>query len=130
LLYCVFGTSRHMHAGTFAISSLLMGQAARDLMSRNGSAVLAAVASSFTGFSLTSTHSQSAPTEQGPEYEQRLVGTILMLSLVIGFLQVIMSFLRVGGWASKHLLPDALVGGFNTAAVFHIGTSQLKYFWV
>ncbi|KAG0227532.1 hypothetical protein BGX31_006917 [Mortierella sp. GBA43] len=134
LLYCIFGTSRHMHTGTFAISSLLLGQAARELLAKNGSAFLAGAGSSV-GSSLvntfmfgTSSQPTSEPIEDSPEYEQRFIGMVLMLSFVIGFIQVIMSFLRVGGWASKHLLPDALVGGFNTAAVFHIGTSQLKHF--
>ncbi|KAK3821252.1 MAG: sulfate transporter family-domain-containing protein [Benniella sp.] len=131
LIYCIFGTSRHMHTGTFAISSLLIGQAARDIMSRNGS-TLQAGEGFLAGFSHINSFlygtSQSAPAEEDPEYQQRFIGMVLMLSFVIGFVQFIMSFLRVGGWASKHLLPDALVGGFNTAAVFHIGTSQLKHF--
>ncbi|KAG0211384.1 hypothetical protein BGX33_004365 [Mortierella sp. NVP41] len=121
LIYCLFGTSRHMHTGTFAITTLLLGQAVRGLMAKEAA----------NDFSLASTllYDSDTPTPiDDPEYELRFIGMILMLSFVVGCLQVIMSFLRVGGWASKHLLPDALVGGFNTAAVFHIGTSQLKHF--
>ncbi|KAF9983152.1 hypothetical protein BGZ65_002112 [Modicella reniformis] len=126
-----------MHTGTFAITSLLLGQAVRDLMSKDGSeTLLASLGTSFSGSSPTKTFlygssslsQSSSPSENDPEYEQQFIGMILMLTFVVGFVQVIMSFLRVGGWASKHLLPDALVGGFNTAAVFHIGTSQLKHF--
>ncbi|KAG0262117.1 hypothetical protein BG011_000314 [Mortierella polycephala] len=123
LIYCIFGTSRHMHTGTFAITTLLLGQAVRGLMANEGG-----------DFNLARTlfHSSvSSPSDllQGdPEYEQKFISTLLMLTFVVGFIQVIMSFLRVGGWASRHLLPDALVGGFNTAAVFHIGTSQLRHF--
>lgn len=127
LIYCLFGTSRHMHTGTFAITTLLLGQAVRGLMAKNVSADILA----SNDYSLASTllYDSTAPTPiEDPEYEQRFIGMILMLSFVVGCLQVILSFLRVGGWASKHLLPDALVGGFNTAAVFHIGTSQLKHF--
>lgn len=123
LIYCLFGTSRHMHTGTFAITTLLLGQAVRGLMAADFSA--------SNDYSLASTllYDSAAPTPiEDPEYENRFIGMILMLSFVVGFLQVILSFLRVGGWASRHLLPDALVGGFNTAAVFHIGTSQLKHF--
>ncbi|KAG0298935.1 hypothetical protein BGZ96_004242 [Linnemannia gamsii] len=127
LIYCLFGTSRHMHTGTFAITTLLLGQAVRGLMAKDVSADILA----SNDYSLASTllYDSTAPTSiEDPEYEQRFIGMILMLSFVVGCLQVILSFLRVGGWASKHLLPDALVGGFNTAAVFHIGTSQLKHF--
>ncbi|KAF9180698.1 hypothetical protein BGZ51_006047 [Haplosporangium sp. Z 767] len=122
LIYCIFGTSRHMHTGTFAITTLLLGQAVRGLMANEGADANLAQAL------FHSPVSSSALPQNGPEYEQKFIGMLLMLSFVVGFVQVIMSFLRVGGWASRHLLPDALVGGFNTAAVFHIGTSQLKHF--
>ncbi|KAG0013859.1 hypothetical protein BGZ81_000800, partial [Podila clonocystis] len=129
LIYCVFGTSRHMHTGTFAITTLLLGQAVRGLMANQNKSLYG-----DTDFSLANTLLYdpsppiSLPLTDDTDYDQRFIGMILMLSLVVGCVQVIMSFLRVGGWASKHLLPDALVGGFNTAAVFHIGTSQLKHF--
>ncbi|KAF9951627.1 hypothetical protein BGZ70_000906 [Mortierella alpina] len=130
LIYCIFGTSRHMHTGTFAITTLLLGQAVRGLMAQEDGSHTAS-----KDYSLANTlfHSQEPPLPpppfgEDPADEQRFIGMILMLSFIVGLVQVIMSFLRVGGWASKHLLPDALVGGFNTAAVFHIGTSQLKHF--
>ncbi|KAF9918106.1 hypothetical protein BX616_010203 [Lobosporangium transversale] len=127
LIYCIFGTSRHMHTGTFAITTLLLGQAVRGLMAQN---TLSGPSDQFNLFSALFNDAQALTmaTSEDPEYERRFIGMLLMLSFVVGLVQVIMSFLRVGGWASKHLLPDALVGGFNTAAVFHIGTSQLKHF--
>ncbi|KAG0365378.1 sulfate transporter family-domain-containing protein [Gamsiella multidivaricata] len=130
LIYCIFGTSRHMHTGTFAITTLLLGQAVRGLMAKDTSSKAHGL---MGDFGLTNTllyNVQPVPQlpSEDPEYEREFIGMILMLSFVVGFVQVIMSFLRIGGWASKHLLPDALVGGFNTAAVFHIGTSQLKHF--
>ncbi|KAF9308769.1 hypothetical protein BG003_010629 [Podila horticola] len=129
LIYCVFGTSRHMHTGTFAITTLLLGQAVRGLMANQDKSVYGDVNFSLTNTLLYDPAPPISPPLTGDgDYEQRFVGMILMLSLVVGCVQVILSFLRVGGWASKHLLPDALVGGFNTAAVFHIGTSQLKHF--
>lgn len=129
LIYCVFGTSRHMHTGTFAITTLLLGQAVRGLMAKQDKSLYANADFSLTNTILyNSAPPISSSIAEGADDEQRFIGMILMLSLVVGCIQVIMSFLRVGGWASKHLLPDALVGGFNTAAVFHIGTSQLKHF--
>ncbi|KAF9926561.1 hypothetical protein FBU30_003848 [Linnemannia zychae] len=129
LIYCVFGTSRHMHTGTFAITTLLLGQAVRGLMASQASSDDLTVSTGDFSIASTLLYDSATPTlPDDSDYEQRFIGMILMLSFVVGCLQVIMSFLRVGGWASKHLLPDALVGGFNTAAVFHIGTSQLKHF--
>ncbi|KAF9276330.1 hypothetical protein BGZ68_010086 [Mortierella alpina] len=129
LIYCIFGTSKHMHTGTFAITTLLLGQAVRGLMASEDGPHLASKDYSLADIFYSPRPSLSQPSfGDDPAYEQRFIGMILMLSFIVGLVQVIMSFLRVGGWASKHLLPDALVGGFNTAAVFHIGTSQLKHF--
>ncbi|KAG0018474.1 hypothetical protein BGZ82_000423, partial [Podila clonocystis] len=129
LIYCVFGTSRHMHTGTFAITTLLLGQAVRGLMANQNKSLYGDAEFSLANTLLyDSSPPISLPLTDDTDYDQRFIGMILMLSLVVGCVQVTMSFLRVGGWASKHLLPDALVGGFNTAAVFHIGTSQLKHF--
>lgn len=126
LIYCIFGTSRHMHTGTFAITTLLLGQAVRELMASQSNAG----GNDNMMQSLWSTISSSpTPTfEFNPDEDLRFIGMILLLSFVVGVIQVVLSFIGAGQWASKHLLPDSLVGGFNTAAVFHIGTSQLKHF--
>ncbi|KAF9577316.1 hypothetical protein BGW38_007537, partial [Lunasporangiospora selenospora] len=132
LVYCIFGTSRHMHTGTFAITTLLLGQAVRGLIAdRDSSSGRQGNPPTLNDYNLINVlfyEPSPLPPPEDSDQEQYYIGMILMLSLVIGVVQVIMAFMRVGGWASKHLLPDALVGGFNTAAVFHIGTSQLKHF--
>ncbi|KAG0345842.1 hypothetical protein BG004_002971 [Podila humilis] len=125
LIYCVFGTSRHMHTGTFAITTLLLGQAVRGLIATQDQLPF----NNTLGLADTLLYqTEPPPLPENGVGDQRFIGMVLMLSFIVGCVQIIMSFLRVGGWASKHLLPDALVGGFNTAAVFHIGTSQLKHF--
>ncbi|KAG0265717.1 hypothetical protein DFQ27_000450 [Actinomortierella ambigua] len=137
LIYCVFGTSRHMHTGTFAITTLLLGQAVRQLMAEqtDGATSGSMVQSLWSGVFSSSLSPIAGEAATGsktvsfnPDEELRFIGMILMLSFVVGLIQVVLSFVGAGRWASKHLLPDALVGGFNTAAVFHIGTSQLKHF--
>ncbi|KAF9970945.1 hypothetical protein BGZ73_006185 [Actinomortierella ambigua] len=135
LIYCVFGTSRHMHTGTFAITTLLLGQAVRQLMAEQADDTISGnmMQSFWSIFSSSSSSSEMAATGSStlsfnPDEDLRFIGLILMLSFVVGVIQVVLSFVGAGRWASKHLLPDALVGGFNTAAVFHIGTSQLKHF--
>ncbi|KAG0231659.1 hypothetical protein BGW41_002124 [Actinomortierella wolfii] len=120
---------------TFAITTLLLGQAVRQLMATSAvpsedthHGILQNLWSPdiFASFSSATQMTASAPFS--PEDDLRFIGLILLLSFVVGTIQVTLSFVGAGQWASKHLLPDALVGGFNTAAVFHIGTSQLKHF--
>ncbi|KAF9085417.1 hypothetical protein BGX23_009680 [Mortierella sp. AD031] len=104
-LYAVFGTSKHMSTGTFAITSLLLGQFAHKVLSDQG----------YIDDLLP----------EG-EYQRRYLPTCLMLTAVVGGVQILLSMARLGRWTSRHLLPIALVSGFNTASAFHIGTHQLK----
>ncbi|KAF9436884.1 hypothetical protein BGZ76_002685 [Entomortierella beljakovae] len=104
-LYAVFGTSRHMSTGTFAISSLLLGQFAHKILLEQG-------------------FFDSSP---GSEYQRRYLPLCFILTFFAGFIQILFSMARLGRLISKHLLPIALVSGFNTASAFHIGTHQLKH---
>ncbi|KAF9120231.1 hypothetical protein BGW39_011571 [Mortierella sp. 14UC] len=106
VLYAVLGTSKHMSTGTFAIISLLLGQFAHKVLSDQG----------FVDDMLPD-----------GEYQRRYLPTCLMLTAVVGGVQILLSMARLGRWTSRHLLPTALVSGFNTASAFHIGTHQLKH---
>ncbi|KAG0028166.1 hypothetical protein BGZ82_008575 [Podila clonocystis] len=104
-IYTILGTSRHMSTGTFAITSLLLGQFAHKILSEQG-------------------YSESAASD---EYHHRYIPLCLVLTFLVGGIQIVLSMVRLGRWTSKHLLPVALVSGFNTASAFHIGTHQLKH---
>ncbi|KAF9278959.1 hypothetical protein BGZ74_002959 [Mortierella antarctica] len=104
-IYAILGTSRHMSTGTFAITSLLLGQFAHKILSEQG-------------------YSESAASD---EYHRRYIPLCLVLTFLVGGIQIVLSVVRLGRWTSKHLLPVALVSGFNTASAFHIGTHQLKH---
>ncbi|GJJ76034.1 hypothetical protein EMPS_08393 [Entomortierella parvispora] len=106
IVYAIFGTSKHMSTGTFAITSLLLGQFAHKILSDQG---------------------YEDSSDPDSEYYRRYLPLCLTLTFVIGGIQILMSMARLGRWTSKHLLPTALVSGFNTASAFHIGTHQLKH---
>ncbi|KAF9353896.1 hypothetical protein BGX26_008345 [Mortierella sp. AD094] len=105
ILYSILGTSRHMSTGTFAITSLLLGQFAHKILIEQG----------------------NTDTSPGSEYQRRYLALCLLLTFFVGAIQILLSMARLGRWISKHLLPIALVSGFNTASAFHIGTHQLKH---
>jgi len=106
VVYAIFGTSKHMSTGTFAITSLLLGQFAHKILSDQG---------------------YEDSSDPDSEYYRRYLPLCLTLTFVIGGIQILMSMARLGRWTSRHLLPTALVSGFNTASAFHIGTHQLKH---
>ncbi|KAG0255198.1 hypothetical protein BG011_005288 [Mortierella polycephala] len=108
VLYAVLGTSRHMSTGAFAITSLLLGQFVHKILLDQGY------------------HDSSEP---DGEYQSRYLPLCLLLTFIVGGIQIMLSMARMGRWISKHLLPIALVSGFNTASAFHIGTHQLKHWF-
>ncbi|KAF9427789.1 hypothetical protein BGZ94_004144 [Podila epigama] len=105
IMYAILGTSKHMSTGAFAITSLLLGQFAHKILSDQG-------------------YSESSASD---EYRRRYIPLCLVLTFLVGCIQIFLSMVRLGRWASRHLLPAALVSGFNTASAFHIGTHQLKH---
>ncbi|KAL1925043.1 uncharacterized protein VTP21DRAFT_4697 [Calcarisporiella thermophila] len=103
LIYCVFGTSRHLSAGTFALTSLLLGQAVTDVLK------------------------SSLSDPNTPIDNAYFTSTALLITFFVGATQIVFGLLRLGRFAASNLLPDPLVLGFNTAAAVHISSSQLKH---
>uniref|UniRef100_A0A8R1E0B9 STAS domain-containing protein n=1 Tax=Caenorhabditis japonica TaxID=281687 RepID=A0A8R1E0B9_CAEJA len=99
-IYMLFGTSRHISIGVFAVASMMVGAARLRL----------------------------APDIPSPEfplgsYVDPLVFTS-SLTLLVGLVQIIMGVLRLGFLTTY--LSDLLVSGFTTGAAVHVFTSQLN----
>ncbi|XP_058060791.1 solute carrier family 26 member 10-like [Anopheles bellator] len=97
LVYFLFGTSRHISMGTFAVVSIMVGKT-----------VLA--------------YSGTSEGEDEPEHTALEVATAL--GFVVGVMQLIMCLLRLG--VISFLLSETLVSGFTTGAAIHVVTSQIK----
>ncbi|CAO3566872.1 unnamed protein product [Mortierella alpina] len=106
VVYAILGTSKHMSTGAFAITSLLLGQSVHKILVDSG---------------------YSDDTGPEGEYHRRYLPLCLLLTFFVGGVQILLSMARLGRVISKHLLPIALVSGFNTASAFHIGTHQLNH---
>ncbi|KAF7995780.1 hypothetical protein HCN44_006887 [Aphidius gifuensis] len=109
LVYFLFGTSRHVSMGTFAIVCLMTGKA-------------------VTAYSTTqldiplnnSTHFVNNTLSSG--YTPMQVATAV--TLTVGLMQIVMYFLRLG--IISTLLSETLVNGFTTGAAIHVLISQIK----
>lgn len=111
LVYFVFGTSRHVSMGTFAIVCLMTGKvvsehANLEIMA-NGTKRFVETESLLPG-NMTLTSVQVATT----------------VTFGVALLQLVMFTLRLG--AVSNLLSDNLVSGFTCASAFHVVSSQLK----
>ena len=109
LIYFLFGTSRHISMGTFAVISLMTSKIVATYSDPNHGQV---------ALNITTIENEIG----GYTYTPFQVATAV--TMMAGFYQLIMCILRLGALSS--LLSEALVNGFTTAAAVHVAVSQLK----
>ncbi|XP_041367367.1 solute carrier family 26 member 6-like [Gigantopelta aegis] len=114
VFYAIFGTSRHMSFGTNAVLSLLTAtivEREADLKYGGG------------GGGIPSNLSAVDPALEN-EILQYKVGVAMAAAFMSGLILLVMGLLRFGFITSY--LSVSFVGGFTTAAAFHIATSQVS----
>ncbi|XP_076023234.1 solute carrier family 26 member 6-like [Genypterus blacodes] len=111
LVYFIFGTSRHVSIGTFAVISIMVGSVTEKLApdadfpiqnGRNG-----------TG---------GVDIDARDAYRVQVSST---LSVLIGIFQLLLGLVRFGFVVTY--LSEPLVRGYTTGAACHVTVSQLKY---
>ncbi|XP_044260384.1 prestin-like isoform X1 [Tribolium madens] len=109
LIYFIFGTSRHVSIGTFAIVCLMTGKVVNQYSSieilQNGTVV-----------------TTPSPNPEMPLYTNVEVATTV--TFAVAMIQLVMYFLRLG--VVSTLLSETLVNGFTCASAFHVVSSQIK----
>lgn len=103
LIYFIFGTSRHISMGTFAVVSLMTSKIVATYSDQNHGMV------HFPGSNITS---HEGDPEGTYSYDPFQVATAV--TMMTGFYHLLMCVLRLGALSS--LLSEALVNGFTTAA--------------
>uniref|UniRef100_A0A8C1J3R6 Solute carrier family 26 member 4 n=1 Tax=Cyprinus carpio TaxID=7962 RepID=A0A8C1J3R6_CYPCA len=106
LTYFVLGTSRHISVGPFPVTCLMVGSVVLTLAPDEH--FLRPV--NITGVNETVT-------------DERILVACTM-TVLVGLFQVAMGLMQVGFLV--RYLSDPLVGGFTTAAAFHVFISQIK----
>ncbi|KAL4655401.1 solute carrier family 26 member 6-like [Arapaima gigas] len=110
LVYFIFGTSRHISIGTFAVISIMVGSVTERL----------APDSLFPGNSTNMTGEIDVIAQEA--FRVQVAATTTVLG---GILQVLLGLVRFGFVATY--LSEPLVRGYTTAAAVHVVVSQLKY---
>ncbi|XP_068107626.1 solute carrier family 26 member 6-like [Hyperolius riggenbachi] len=107
LLYSIFGTSRHISAGTFAVISVMVGSVTESLaptdnyiLTANGSAI-----------------------DIGARDAAR-VQVASALTVLVGIFQILLGLVQFGFVVTY--LSDPLIRGYTSAAAIHVTVSQLK----
>ncbi|XP_034777872.2 pendrin-like isoform X1 [Acipenser ruthenus] len=112
LTYFFMGTSRHLSVGPFAVTSLMVGSVVLTMAPEGNFEIKG----NTTGLNGTAVDIAAMN-----EYRVLVSNTVTVL---MGILLLIMGILQIGFLV--RYLSDPLVGGFTTAAAFHIAISQVK----
>ncbi|XP_035788461.1 prestin-like [Anopheles albimanus] len=110
LVYAVFGTSRHISMGTFAVTSLMTAK------------IVATYATPIP--TLASNGTDVVPDIVPADVFYTPIQVATAVSFVAGVFYFMMSVARLGMLSS--LLSEPLVSGFTTAAAVHVMVTQVK----
>ncbi|XP_064812541.1 solute carrier family 26 member 6 isoform X1 [Oncorhynchus masou masou] len=111
LVYCIFGTSRHISIGTFAVISIMIGSVTERLAPDSGFTFL----NGTNGTAVLDVTARDA-------YRVQIAASTTVLS---GLFQVLLGMVRFGFVVTY--LSEPLVRGYTTGAATHVVISQLKY---
>ncbi|KAM4027298.1 anion exchange transporter [Anomaloglossus baeobatrachus] len=109
LIYAIFGMSRHVITGTFAITSLISCAAVERLVPLNGSNV---TNTSLGDLGLS-------------DFDMQRIGVAAAVTFLGGVIQMSMFLLNLGG--TTILLSEPVVSAMTTGAATHVVTSQVKF---
>ncbi|XP_055327357.1 uncharacterized protein LOC129580723 [Paramacrobiotus metropolitanus] len=114
-IYALFGTSRHVSVGTFALVALMCGETVADVMERQKIAVIVVdnANATFNRSSIT-----SAPAVSSSEVAS-------VLAVMVGAWQILLGFLGMG--ALTVFLSDRVIKAFACGAAVHILCTQLQW---
>ncbi|TNN36349.1 Solute carrier family 26 member 6 [Liparis tanakae] len=110
LVYFIFGTSRHISIGTFAVISIMIGSVTERL----------APDSSFMVNGTNETGSVDLDARDAFRVE-----VACSLTLLTGLFQILLGVVRFGFVVTY--LSEPLIRGYTTASACHVCVSQLKY---
>uniref|UniRef100_A0A8C7YBC7 Solute carrier family 26 member 6, like 2 n=1 Tax=Oryzias sinensis TaxID=183150 RepID=A0A8C7YBC7_9TELE len=110
LVYVIFGTSRHVSIGTFAVISIMVGSVTERLAPDE--------AFYFNG----TNGSLTVNIDARDAYRVQMACSVTLLS---GIFQILLGVVRFGFVATY--LSEPLVRGYTTGAACHVCVSQLKY---
>ncbi|XP_052780463.1 prestin-like isoform X2 [Mya arenaria] len=124
LLYFLFGSSKHVSMGTFAVACLMVGSAVtKGYNSVPHVARVAHLTVNDTNGSASGIESEEGAMSQD-ELDIRLQFA-MSVTFMVGVVQLLMGVFRLG--FITVYLSDPLISGFTTGAACHVFTSQIKH---
>ncbi|KAM4022958.1 solute carrier family 26 member 6-like [Anomaloglossus baeobatrachus] len=107
-VYSVFGTSRHVSVGSFAVVSIMIGSVTESLVPNDNF---------ISGINETVIDTVAR--------DKARVELVAAITLMVGLFQLILGLVQFGFVVTY--LSEPLVRGYTTAATIHVTVSQLKH---
>nr|XP_039254878.1 sulfate anion transporter 1-like isoform X1 [Styela clava] len=123
ILYPIFGTSRHISMGTFAVISILISGVLDQRVPASFCGDHQSILNISSSNSTDSFLNESTTVICHKLYQARKVEVASALAVSVGLLQVIMYLFNLG--LVTVFLSDSLVSGFVSGASIHVITSQI-----
>ncbi|XP_077969967.1 prestin-like isoform X2 [Styela clava] len=123
ILYPIFGTSRHISMGTFAVISILISGVLDQRVPASFCGDHQGILNISSSNSTDSFLNESTTVICHKLYQARKVEVASALAVSVGLLQVIMYLFNLG--LVTVFLSDSLVSGFVSGASIHVITSQI-----
>lgn len=117
LFYMIFGATQHMSIGTNAVIALI----AADMVGQETAGANITTDSSVIDSNVSTTHAPNTFTES--EFIAYKVSIVACSTFIVGCILTLMGILRLGFLTTYQ--STSFIGGFTTAAAFHIFTSQI-----
>lgn len=117
LFYMIFGATQHMSIGTNAVIALI----AADMLDMQTKGAIITTNTTVVDANGTTTHTPNAFTEA--EFMAYKVSIVACSTFIVGCILTLMGILRLGFLTTYQ--STSFIGGFTTAAAFHIFTSQI-----
>ncbi|XP_018399758.1 PREDICTED: solute carrier family 26 member 6-like [Cyphomyrmex costatus] len=111
-IYFLFGTSKHVSIGTFAVVCLMTGK------------VVTFYSNPYVGHTFANTTDAVLQNQQDVTYVYTPMQVATAVTLMVGIFQIIMYTFRLG--IVTTLLSETLVNSFTTAAAVYVLISQIK----
>ncbi|KAM8830292.1 solute carrier family 26 member 6-like [Synchiropus picturatus] len=112
LIYFIFGTSRHISIGTFAVASVMIGSVTERL----------APDSDFISPGNVTNSTGEINIAERDAYRVRIASSVAVLS---GLFQILLGLVKSG--FVVNYLSEPLIRGYTTGSACHVCLSQIKY---
>ncbi|XP_022059022.2 solute carrier family 26 member 6 isoform X2 [Acanthochromis polyacanthus] len=111
LIYFIFGTSKHISVGTYAVMSVMIGGVTERL-------------APDSDFTMWDNETNSSTVDVATRDAQR-IQVAVAVTFLSGLFQILLGLVQFGFVVTY--LSDPLVRGYTTGAAIHVIVSQLKY---